>query len=185
MSNDFDENSFLDATAATFRSMAGGTEHEVSFLGEKSHISFDKIRLPKIKNFSSDYSWLRGESDKIALWMRYHNPKIAKNFSSSSSIAQEIYNSAEYARVEAIGSKKMPGVRSNITAQISNFFKNNSLSGPNENSNEALPQVLHLLIREALSKSDVPEVVSKSLDIWRPWITSRIGNSLLMNLVHL
>ena len=186
MSKEFDENSFLEATAATFRSMAGGTEHEVSFLGEKSQVSLEKVRLPKIKNLSSDYLWLRGESDKIALWVKHHNPKISKTVSSKSVVAQEIYNSAEYARVEAIGSKTMPGITTNINAQISNLYKNKLIPGPGENDDENLPEVLYLLIREAISNTKIPEEVSKSIDIWRPWITSKVGNSLkeLKNLVN-
>ena len=178
MSKEFDENSFLEATAATFRSMAGGTEHEVTFMGEKSQVSIEKVRLPKIKNLSSDYLWLRGESDKIALWVKYHDPKITKTEITKSVIAKEIYNSAEYARVEAIGSKTMPGVKSNISAQISNLYQNKSISGPGDNDDENLPEVLYLLIREAISNTKIPEEVSKSIDIWRPWITSKVGNSL-------
>ena len=80
----------------------------------------------------------------------------------------------------------MPGITTNINAQISNLYKNKLIPGPGENDDENLPEVLYLLIREAISNTKIPEEVSKSIDIWRPWITSKVGNSLkeLKNLVN-
>ena len=63
---------FHEAVASTLRAMAGGTEHEVVFVGENTFIGNDKVRLPKINDIKSDSSRLRGEADKIALWIKYH-----------------------------------------------------------------------------------------------------------------
>ena len=79
MADKISEETFLEAVASTLRAMAGGKDHEVIFIGDNSNLSFDKIKLPKINDIKTDSSRLRGEADKIALWLRYHNEKLDQN----------------------------------------------------------------------------------------------------------
>ena len=72
----------------------------------------------------------------------------------------------------------MPGVSSNIDAKIKHEYKKNKLPLPGDNNDSALAQVMHLLIREKLTGRKNPPDINEILNIWRPWITSRIGNSL-------
>ena len=172
------EAQFQEAVASTLRAMAGGTEHDVVFVGDNTFLHHDKVRLPKLNDITSDSSRLRGEADKIALWIKYHNPNLDKEFAPKGSLQKEIYDSAEYARVEALGSTYMPGVSSNIEAKINHEFKKNKLPLPGDNNDNALAQVMHLLIREKLTGRKSSPDINEILNIWRPWITSRIGNSL-------
>ena len=135
---------FHEAVASTLRAMAGGTEHEVVFVGDNTFIGNDKVRLPKINDIKSDSSRLRGEADKIALWIKYHNPELDKKHAPKGSLQKEIYESAEYARVEALGSSYMPGISTNIDAQINYNFTKNKLPLPGDDNDKALSQVLHL-----------------------------------------
>ena len=169
---------FQEAVASTLRAMAGGTEHDVVFVGDNTFLHQDKVRLPKLNDITNDSPRLRGEADKIALWIKYHNPNLDKEFAPKGSLQKEIYDSAEYARVEALGSIYMPGVSSNIDAKINHEYKKNKLPLPGDNNDSALAQVMHLLIREKLTGRKSPPDINEILNIWRPWITSRIGNSL-------
>ena len=172
------EAQFQEAVASTLRAMAGGTEHDVVFVGDNTFLTNNKIRLPKLNDIKSDTQRLRGEADKIALWIKYHNPNLDLEYAPKGSLKKEIYDTAEYARVEALGSKYMPGVSSNIDAKINYEFKKNKIPLPGDNNDNALAQVIHLLIREKLiGRKNSPEV-NETLNVWRPWITSRIGNSL-------
>ena len=172
------EAQFQEAVASTLRAMAGGTEHDVVFVGDNTFLHHDKVRLPKLNDITNDSPRLRGEADKIALWIKYHNPNLDKEFAPKGSLQKEIYDSAEYARVEALGSIYMPGVSSNIDAKIKHEYKKNKLPLPGDNNDSALAQVMHLLIREKLTGRKSPPDINEILNIWRPWITSRIGNSL-------
>ena len=172
------EAQFQEAVASTLRAMAGGTEHDVVFVGDNTFLHHDKVRLPKLNDITNDSPRLRGEADKIALWIKYHNPNLDKEFAPKGSLQKEIYDSAEYARVEALGSIYMPGVSSNIEAKINHEYKKNKLPLPGDNNDSALAQVMHLLIREKLTGRKSPPDINEILNIWRPWITSRIGNSL-------
>ncbi len=178
MADKISEETFLEAVASTLRAMAGGKDHEVIFIGDNSNLSFDKIKLPKINDIKTDSSRLRGEADKIALWLRYHNEKLDQNNIPNGSIQKQIYDAAEKARVEAIGTRIMPGVSTNISSQLSHLYNKKQLNGPNEEIENTLPEVMHLLIREELTGISAPKEVSQTLNLWRPWITSRLGNKL-------
>ena len=71
---------FQEAVASTLRAMAGGTEHDVVFVGDNTFLHHDKVRLPKLNDITNDSPRLRGEADKIALWIKYHNPNLDKEF---------------------------------------------------------------------------------------------------------
>ena len=173
-----DEVLFLESIASTLRAIAGGTEHEVVFIGDTPHIGSDKVRLPKLNDVKTDGSRLRGEADKIALWIKHHNPKLDQACAPKGALQKEIYDSAEYARVEALGSLYMPGISTNIDSQIIHKNKTKRLPLPGDENENALAQVLHLLIREELTGRTTPSDINDSLKTWRPWITSRLGNSL-------
>ena len=65
--------------ASTLRAVAGGTEHDVVFVGDNTFLQYDKVRLPKLNDITNDSPRLR-EADKIALWIKYHNPNLDKEF---------------------------------------------------------------------------------------------------------
>ena len=178
MPNEDKEATFQEAIASTLRAIAGGTEHDVVFIGEHAQLGHEKIKLPKMNSLSTDASRLRGEADKIALWLKYHDPKLDLKNTPNGSLQKEIYKAAEYARVEALGSKYMPGISTNVSSKLSYEYKKKKLLEPGEENDNALPDVLYLLIREEITGKISPLEVSESLDLWRPWITSRLGNSL-------
>ena len=51
-----DEAQFLESIASTLRAIAGGTEHEVEFIGDTPQIASDKVRLPKLNDVKTDGS---------------------------------------------------------------------------------------------------------------------------------
>ena len=72
----------------------------------------------------------------------------------------------------------MPGISTNIDAQINYNFTKNKLPLPGDGNDKALSQVLHLLIREQLTGRTHSSSINDILNVWRPWVTARIGNSL-------
>ena len=103
MSKPIDE-IFLKANAASLRALAGGTQHEVRYVGQDSLISNDAVRLPAPPSERSVKSenQLRGASDAAGLWLAHHNKKTHQRVSPKSSAAKIIFEAAEKARVEAI-----------------------------------------------------------------------------------
>ena len=69
---------FLKANAASLRALAGGTQHEVRYVGQDSIITNDGVRLPappKERSSNTEIQ-LRGASDAAGLWLAHHNKKI-------------------------------------------------------------------------------------------------------------
>ena len=46
------EAQFQEAVASTLRAMAGGTEHDVVFVGDNTFLHHDKVRLPKLNDIT-------------------------------------------------------------------------------------------------------------------------------------
>ena len=191
MSEDKTQENFLRATAACLRAMAGGTQHEVRHIGNKTVISPTEIRLPAPQQHTNNLSntasqeqdtRIRGHADSAASWIAHHDEKTHERLVPSAETAREIFTSIERARVEAIGTRGMPGVAHNLRKQVESSYQGKALSPPDsKDSSEvasSLAGVASLLVREALTGEKPPSNVAMVVDMWRPWIESRVGDLL-------
>ena len=121
---------------------------------------------------------LRGEADKIALKIKYHDPVLHNKYIPSSDLSSQIFQLAEESRIEAVGSKNLLGIKKNLQNLVVEKFKETILPVPGGEDKEALVNALHLVIREKITGSNSPPNTSVSLEKWRPWINNKIGNLL-------
>ncbi|MDC0531172.1 cobaltochelatase subunit CobT [Alphaproteobacteria bacterium] len=182
MTNKSEHSQFQIATASTLKAISGDfdNEREIKFSGASSYLSLKEIRLPQIlKELDKEQlTNLRGEADKIALKIKYHNPILHNKLTPKSELSSQIFQLAEDARIEAEGTKKLIGVKNNLQELIVNKFKEAVLPVPGNDDKEALVNALHLVIREKITGAESPLNTSLSLEKWRPWINSKIGNLL-------
>ena len=182
MKKKLDNSQFQNATASTLRAISGNLqdEREIKFLGNSGNLSLKEIRLPQILKEldNKQLTKLRGEADKIALKLKYHDPLLFNKHLPSSDLSSQIFKLAEEARIEAVGAKNFSGIKNNLQNLIVEQYKETILPVPGGDDKEALVKALHLVIREKITKSDSPENTSISLEKWRPWINSKIGNLL-------
>ena len=180
------DDTFLRSTAACLRAMAGGSQHDVRYTGAATVITPTEVRLPAptrnntFSGASQDGSEtrIRGAADSAAVWIAHHNDKIHHKMAPQASLARSIFDSVERARVEAIGSRGMPGVASNIRQQIETKYTTQSIAPPGsdgEGDHTAIADVAGLLVREALTGEKPPANVAMTVDLWRPWIDNRAG----------
>ena len=59
----------------------------------------------------TELSKLRGEADKIALKIKYHDPVLHNKYIPSSDLSSQIFQLAEESRIEAVGSKNLLGIK--------------------------------------------------------------------------
>ncbi len=181
------DDTFLRSTAACLRAMAGGSQHDVRYTGAATVITPTEVRLPAptrnntFSGASQDGSEtrIRGAADSAAVWIAHHNDKIHHKMAPQASLARSIFDSVERARVEAIGSRGMPGVASNIRQQIETKYTTQSIAPPGsdgEGDHTAIADVAGLLVREALTGEKPPANVAMTVDLWRPWIDNRAGD---------
>lgn len=186
------DDTFLRSTAACLRAMAG-SQHDVRYTGATTVISATEVRLPtpnKTNNFASPVidqvfdTKIRGAADSAAVWIAHHNDKVHRKMAPQAAPAKAIFDSVERARVEAVGARGMPGVASNIRAQIEAKYATQPLSPPvaasetdaSADNHAAVADVAGLLVREALTGEKPPQNVEMTVDLWRPWIEQRAGD---------
>ena len=183
MSKPIDE-MFLKANAASLRALAGGTQHEVRYVGQDSIITNDGVRLPAPprERSANTENQLRGASDAAGLWLAHHNKKTHQRVSPKSSAAKMVFEAAEKARVEAIGSNDMAGVRKNLTERLETHYTLHPLGIPSPEASDqlenGLSEAVRLIIREKLTGEKSPAAAGIAMDLWRPFIESRAGDLL-------
>ena len=183
MSKPIDE-IFLKANAATLRALAGGSQHEVRYIGQDSLITSDGVRLPAppTERTTNAENQMRGASDAAGLWLAHHNKKTHQKVRPKSSAAKVIFEAAEKARVEAIGANDMAGVRKNLKESLESYYTDHPLGIPSPDASDqlenGLSEAVRLVIREKLTGEKPPAAAGIAMDLWRPFIMSRAGNLL-------
>ena len=170
---------FQNATASTLKAIAFNNinEREISFLGENNTFNSNEIKLKKISdNLDKDtIAKTRGESDKIAIKLKYHNIQLHSRLKPTSDLASEIFNFAEETRIETLGVNKYSGIKKNLNDLIEDKFKTNLITPPGGDDKTSFLNALHLYLREQLSGSKPPSNSSKVMRLWNTWLEKRIG----------
>jgi len=171
---------FKRAVSVAVRSLAVEPELEVSFSNEPASLKGLKARLPSPhRNLSAaDIALVRGTGDAYALRKAYHDEKVNNRFRPASPDGAAVFEAAEQARVEAIGSLAMKGVAANLSSGLEQRLLNRGLGKARLKDEAPLADVLGLLVREALTGQKPPASVSGAVDLWRPFIESKAGADL-------
>ena len=177
MANGDPNQQFLKSTAAAMRAVAGGVEHQVSYAGTDTHVGKDDVRLPALppRATAQQRASLRGAADGAALWLAHHDPSTHRKLCPSLDGARAIFESAERARVEAIGALDLKGVGDNLEAALNQRYETRQIDAPGQADETGIAEVVRLLLREKLTGAPPPQNLSMVMDLWRPWVESRAG----------
>src|SRR5690242_11674992 len=107
---------FRRALAGAARAIARDPEVEVLFASDAGPTSGKTARVaspgpglePKL------VAEARGAADSVALGLRYHDPRLHARTAPADVDARAVFDALETARVEALGSRSMGGVRDNL-----------------------------------------------------------------------
>jgi cobaltochelatase CobT len=171
---------FKRAVATAVRSLAGEPELEVTYSAEPPALRGLKSRLPlPSRNLPpNEVAIVRGAGDAQALRRAYHEDTVHEQFRPQSAEASAIFEAAEQARVEAIGTLAMKGVAANLAAGLEARVVQRGLAKARMKSEAPLPDVLGLIVRERLTGEAPPESVRHAVDLWRPWVEEKAGKDL-------
>ncbi|WP_339853466.1 cobaltochelatase subunit CobT [uncultured Nisaea sp.] len=171
---------FKRATASCVRAMAHEGELEVTYGADQASASGDRVRLPSPPRGlpAEDVARVRGEADGLALKLRFHDAATHAKRQPSGQAALEIFDAAEQARVEALGAMRMSGVARNLEAAMEQRYQKLGLEGVTDKDEVALSEVVRLMAREAITGAPPPECAQGAVDLWRPWVNSKIGDTL-------
>ena len=90
----------------------------------------------------------RGQADSVALWHAHHSTAIHEKCSPADPVARRLFNAVEQTRVEAVGTRYLDGVASNLEVNL-----NNRLDALNNDSDhtDVLAEGLALLLRQKMT----------------------------------
>jgi cobaltochelatase CobT len=171
---------FKRAVAIAVRSLAGEPELEVNFSAEPPSLKGLKAKLPlPSRNLPpSEVAVVRGAGDAYALRRAYHEDKLHDQYRPQSADGAAMFEAAEQARVEAIGTLAMKGVADNLAAGLEQRLNMRGLAKARVRGDVPIADALGLMVREKLTGEAPPESGRKAVELWREWIEQRAGKDL-------
>jgi cobaltochelatase CobT len=143
-------------------------------------LSGDKIRLPEPPRRLTlqDAAVTRGLGDAMALRLACHDGKVHSRFSPEGRQARAIFDAVEQARCEAIGARRMEGVRANIAAMLQDKYHRANFDEISEQSEAPMEDAVALMVRERLTGVAPPKSARKVVELWRDTVETKAGNDL-------
>ncbi len=171
---------FKRAVAGAMRSIAGEPELEVIFSPEQPSLKGKKARLPLPSRYLTpeEVAAIRGASDAYALRLAHHNESVDRDFRPIGADAQALFEAAETARVEAIGSLAMAGMKENLAANAALRAKARGLGDVTERGEIPPAEILGLVIREKLTGEPPPKVARNAVNCWRQYLEQKAGDDM-------
>jgi cobaltochelatase CobT len=171
---------FKRSVTACLRAIAKKAELEVSFAAERPGLVGGKVRLPEParKLTRQEAAIVRGNADAVALKLACHDPSVHRRLVPGGQQARAVFDAVEQARVEAIGSRRMLGVKSNLTAMIDDRFHRGKFDEVTDRADAPIEEAVAMMVRERLTGQAPPPAAKKLVDLWRPFIEDRAGRGL-------
>ena len=169
------------AVAGAMRAIAGHPELEVSFAADRPALMGDKARLPEPprKLTAADVAILRGQADSMALRIACHDNATHRRLSPEAPAARAVFDAVEQARVEAIGSRRMSGMKSNLTAMLEDrYHRGARYQSITDRADAPLEEAVALIVRERLTGQAPPAAARQLVELWRDFIEERAGQNL-------
>ena len=141
----------------------------------------DKARLPEPprKLTPEDVAILRGNADSMALRLGCHDVAVHRRLAPENAGARAVFDAVEQARVEAIGSRRMAGVASNLTAMLEDrYHRGGKYEDITDRADAPMEDAVALMVRERLTGEAPPKAARKIVDLWRSHIEEKAGPSL-------
>jgi cobaltochelatase CobT len=166
---------FKRATGAAMRAIAERDDLTVSFVPGQHGMFGTEARLPPPSHDlpAAEVAQVRGEADAVALKLRHHNAVLHAREAPSGEMARAVFDAVEQARVEAIGARQMVGVSENLAAALAEQCRQRGFARVTERGDGPLPDVIRLLVREALTGVAPPREAKRMVDLWRPNISDQ------------
>ena len=111
---------FKRALAHAARALAEQSELEVVFGSDGPKLADGVLTLPHPPRDPAgpESAALRGQADRLALRLANHDEGLHARLRPADSQAADVFEAVEQARVEAVGSRSLAGVRSNMNAAL-------------------------------------------------------------------
>ena len=124
--------------------------------GRAAGLAGGKARLPEPPRRLNEReaAIVRGHADAIALRLACHDPTVHRKLAPGGQQARAVFEAIEQARVEAIGSRRMGGVKKNLAAMLDDRFHRGKFDEITDRADAPIEDALAMLVRERLDRRD-------------------------------
>ena len=167
---------FKRAVAGAVRAVAGLKELNVGFSATPGSFSTEHAQLPipPREPNTHDLAQVRGVGDSLALRLRYHDEKLHSERRPPGQTARALYDAIEQVRCESLGSRRLKGVAKNLDAMIDAQYRKKGFDRVSERDQAPVVEAVRMLLRESLTGEAPPPAADSLVELWRPWLESRI-----------
>ncbi|HVI32732.1 cobaltochelatase subunit CobT [Phenylobacterium sp.] len=171
---------FKRALAHAARSLAETPDLEIVYSGEGPQLSGKRAVLPHPPRdlTPGDAARIRGLADQMALRIAHHDAAAHAKTRPASAMGQPIYDGIEQARIEAIGSNAMGGVRENLKAVMDQAWAKRSFNQVEALANPPMAEVVSLMVRERLTGEKPPPMAQPLVNMFREEVEAKAGADL-------
>ncbi|MGB7975699.1 MAG: cobaltochelatase subunit CobT [Roseiarcus sp.] len=172
------------ALAGCTRALARQPGLEVAFSTDKPSLTTSpegaKARLPEPprKPNPREAAVVRGLADSFALRLACHNEALHRRLAPPSAPARALFDAVEQARVEAIGSRRMQGVASNIAAMLDDRYHRSPFAEARTREEAPIEEAVAMLARERMTGLEPPRGAARLVELWRPFVEEKAGAEL-------
>ena len=149
---------FKKALTEATKALAHESELTISYSVDPPGQSNSAIRLPQVsrKMTREEVMIARGTADAFALKTRFHNQALHAKYSPSGPLANELFESLETARCEALGARAMPGTARNIDTKISADVERLGYAHITDENKAPIAAAAGFLLRKMLTGRELP-----------------------------
>jgi cobaltochelatase CobT len=171
---------FRQVLGGAARALAHEPEAELGFTADAPavHAKSLKVPMPNRTLPADQVAEARGFADSFALRLRHHDTTLHARRAPVEPVARAAFDAIEQARVEALGSRAMEGVRANLTQALATRLRSDPLTRARNRDEVPLSSALGLLVRERLTGQAPPAVAQHGLSLVRQWIEDKGGADL-------
>ncbi len=168
------------SVAAALRAVSGHVGVGVTYGNSEPSVRGEQARLPNPprKLDPAGVANLRGQADALALRLRYHDARVHARRMPMTRDARGVYDAVEQARVEALGSRLLPGAAANIAAAIDRHCRDEGLDQIKRREQAPLAEAVRLLAREHFTGLPTPDAGRQTVELWRAHVEAKAGRQL-------
>src|SRR4051794_22174808 len=171
---------FRRALAGASRAIAHDPEVEVVFASDVAPASGKTARVPSPGPALEPkmVAEARGAADSAALRLRYHDERLHARAAPVDMDARAVFDALELARVEALGSRAMGGVKGNLAHLTEARVRGDAIVRARNAEEVPLATAVGLIARERLTGEAPPRAAAAGLRLVEPWIEEKAAAEL-------
>lgn len=166
---------FKRALANAARALAETAELEVVFGSDGPKTTDGILTLPHPPRAPSkaEHAVMRGQADRMALRLANHDEALNARLRPNAASSVEMFDALEQARVEAVGSRSLAGVRANLDAALTQRLEKSGALRLIDSGQVPMHEAAALLLRERITGQPTQGAARALVDVLRPVLEER------------